>query len=65
MSSVISEPSILVSEKEAARLLGCCERTVSRMRNAGQLKYVNLGKAVRYSREEIIRFVESRLTVAK
>lgn len=65
MSSAISEPPILVNEKEAARMLGCCERTVYRMRKAGELKYVSLGAAIRYSRDEIARFVESRSTVAK
>lgn len=62
MSSVISEPSILVSEKEAAHLLGCCERTVWSMRKDGKIRCVKIGAAVRYSRLEIDRFIEAHST---
>lgn len=55
------EPPILITEKEVARLLGCCERSVWQMRKDGKIRCVKIGTAVRYARAEIDRFVASQM----
>ena len=59
------EPPVLVDSKEAARLLGCCERTLWKMREEGKIRCVKLGAAVRYARKEIDRFIDSQSTPLK
>lgn len=61
MNSKTHEPPVLITEKEAARLLGCCERSVWQMRKDGKIRCVKIGTAVRYARSEIDRFVESQM----
>lgn len=55
------EPPVLITEKEAARLLLCCERTVWKLRSEGKLRCVKLGTAIRYTRTEIDRFIECQM----
>lgn len=61
MNTHTHEPPVLITEKEVARLLGCCERTVWQMRKDGKIRCVKIGTAVRYARSEIDRFVESAM----
>ena len=61
MSTNLHEPPVLITEKEAARLLGCCERSVWQLRKDGKIRCVKIGTAVRYARSEIDRFVASQM----
>ncbi len=61
-ASTPQEPPFLITEKEAARLLGLCERTVWKLRNDKKIRCVKIGAAVRYTREEITRFIESQMS---
>ncbi|QDT29390.1 helix-turn-helix domain-containing protein [Gimesia panareensis] len=56
-----SEPTGLITEREAAQLLGVCERTVWKLRNENKIRCVKIGAAVRYTREEISRFIEAQM----
>ncbi len=62
-STVIAEDghSELITEKEAARLLGCCERSVYMLRKDGKIRCVKIGTAVRYARSEVDRFVKDEM----
>ena len=61
MKTTTHEPPVLITEKETARLLGCCERSVWQMRKDGKIRCVKIGTAVRYARSEIDRFVDSQM----
>jgi len=63
MKTTTHEPPVLITEKETARLLGCCERSVWQMRKDGKIRCVKIGTAVRYARSEIDRFVESQMNL--
>lgn len=56
-----SEPTGLIAEREAAQLLGVCERTVWKLRNENKIRCVKIGSAVRYTPEEIKRFIDSQM----
>ncbi|WP_417374880.1 helix-turn-helix domain-containing protein [Gimesia maris] len=56
-----SEPTGLITEKAAAQLLGVCERTVWKLRKNGKIRCVKIGAAVRYTPEEIRRFIDSQM----
>jgi len=62
MNTETQEAVNLLTEKQAAKLLGCCERTVSRMRKDKKLRCVKIGAAVRYSRDELNRFIDAHTT---
>ena len=51
------EPPLLVDSREAARLLGCCERTLWGLTRDGKLPVVRLGRAVRYSRTTLMDYI--------
>tara|TARA_R110002095_G_scaffold79834_2_gene68597 strand:+ start:3739 stop:3969 length:231 start_codon:yes stop_codon:yes gene_type:complete len=59
MTTVIQETPLLLTERQASKLLNCCERTVARMRQAGEISYVKLRGAIRYSRADLLAFIES------
>lgn len=61
MSTTTQELSRLITEKQTAQLLGVCERTVWKLRNDKKIRCVKIGAAVRYTREEISRFIESQM----
>jgi excisionase family DNA binding protein len=50
----------LITTRQAADLLGVCGKTIRRMRDAGQLRAVLIGRAVRYEQSEIETFIERR-----
>lgn len=56
-----SEPTGLITEKAAAQLLGVCERTVWKLRKNGKIRCVKIGAEVRYTPEEIRRFIDSQM----
>jgi len=55
------EQPILITEKEAARLLGVSDRTVWQLRKDGKLRGIKIGAAVRYARSELDRFIEEQM----
>ncbi|MCH9776581.1 MAG: helix-turn-helix domain-containing protein [Planctomycetes bacterium] len=62
MSTVTETQSILMTEKQVAQLLGCCDRTVWQMRKDGKIRCVKIGAAVRYTQAEVDRFIEAMTT---
>jgi excisionase family DNA binding protein len=56
------ETRLLVTAKEAARLLSISERTLWTLTNAGTIQPVRIGRAVRYAVGELERFIDSQLT---
>ncbi|MBZ0252924.1 MAG: helix-turn-helix domain-containing protein [Candidatus Methylomirabilis sp.] len=58
MANVNPNPSILLDEREAARLLALAVKTLRRWRWEGQgPAFLKLGGAVRYERAELERFI--------
>lgn len=53
---------ILVNEREAARLLGVCEKTLYNLRTEGRVPHLRLGSRVLYSPDALKKWVESQLT---
>lgn len=49
----------LLTEPEAAEALRVCPRTLRKARREGRLRYVLIGRAVRYSPDDLEAFVES------
>ncbi|MCR9232970.1 MAG: helix-turn-helix domain-containing protein [bacterium] len=62
MKTTTQESPVLITEKEAARLLGCCERSVWQLRKDGKLRCVKIGTAVRYARTELDRFIQEQMS---
>lgn len=56
------EQPILITEKEAARLLGVSDRTIWQLRKDGRLRGVKIGAAVRYARSELDRFISEQMS---
>jgi len=54
---------LLVSEREAARLLGVSPRTVFTLRKQGHLKAVKIGASVRYDVRDIRAFINAAKVV--
>lgn len=48
---------LLLTEAEAAERLNLCQRTLRKARQSGQLHYVAIGRAVRYTIEDLESFV--------
>lgn len=61
MSTTTKELPSLITEKQVAQLLGVCERTVWKLRNDKKIRCVKIGAAVRYTQEEVSRFIESQM----
>ena len=49
---------LALKPKEAADMLGISERTLWSLREAGKIKAKKIGRAVRYAKSELIRFLE-------
>ncbi|WP_406693342.1 helix-turn-helix domain-containing protein [Sphingomonas cannabina] len=49
----------LLTEDEAADALKLCPRTLRKQRQAGRLPYVLIGRAIRYTLDDLTQFVES------
>jgi len=62
MSTLSQDQSRLLSESEVAEILGVCKRTVWQMRKEGKLRCVKIKTSVRYTREELNRFIEAQST---
>ncbi len=47
-----------INDKEVARLLGVCHRTVIAWRQAGKLPYYRIGRSIRYRRHDLERALD-------
>lgn len=52
---------ILLTQKQVADRWQTCEETVKRRRQAGSLKWLCLGRAVRFRLADILKFEEERI----
>ncbi len=59
MDEMPTLPPLLVSEREAARLLGVSARTVFTLRHQDKLKAVKIGASVRYDIADIREFIDA------
>ena len=57
------ETPILLSTRQAARLLGICERTLFSLTKKGDIPTVRIGRRVQYCREDLLEFVAGRKAV--
>lgn len=46
--------------KQAAEQVGCCERLIWAFIKSGELKAARLGRSVRITHAELVRFLEAR-----
>lgn len=54
---------LLLTEIEAARRLSLSTRTLRKARSEGKLRYVLIGRAVRYTDDDLKTFIDSLRTV--
>ena len=54
----MNQPPILLTETEAAECLRVCTRTLRKARQAGQLHYILIGRAVRYTLPDLESYIE-------
>jgi excisionase family DNA binding protein len=54
-------PQILVTARQAAKMLAVSERTLWTLTNSGQIRRLKIGASVRYSVAELQRFADSQL----
>jgi excisionase family DNA binding protein len=52
----------LLRESEVAAQLGLSARTVRKLRAAGDIEYILIGRTIRYSVDDINRFIADRKT---
>jgi predicted DNA-binding transcriptional regulator AlpA len=53
-----TEP-LLLSARATAAALGVCEKTLWQLRRDGLLPTVHVGRAIRFDRRDILRFIEA------
>lgn len=51
---------LAVDEYQAAAMLGISERTLWEYRNSGEIPIVRIGRLVRYSVDDLRKFIESK-----
>ena len=51
---------LLVNAKEAARILSISQRKLWQLKNCGEIPYVRIGRAVRYSPDELRKWIDRR-----
>jgi excisionase family DNA binding protein len=54
---------LLVTEKQAARLLGICERKLWDMRHDGLIPYLRVGRSIRYSISDLENWIAAKRQV--
>lgn len=54
---------LLLTETEAAQRLRLSTRTLRKARGEGKLRYVLIGRAVRYTEDDLTSFIDSLRTV--
>ncbi|MCX5653725.1 MAG: helix-turn-helix domain-containing protein [Planctomycetota bacterium] len=50
---------LLMSIRDCAKALALCEKSVWQLTRDGRLPVIRIGRAVRYSREDILAFIEA------
>jgi excisionase family DNA binding protein len=60
IKTVRNEWPLLISENEAARLLGISDRSLFKLRQAGQVPFVRLGGRVLYNPTRLREIAEQR-----
>lgn len=50
---------VLLTEPEAAEALHLCTRTLRKARQQGKLAYILIGRSVRYTMDDLNRFIEA------
>ncbi|QDT89152.1 helix-turn-helix domain-containing protein [Gimesia algae] len=65
MTTTLQDQPLLLTERQVAQLLNCCEKTVYTLRKTGKLNCVRLMKSVRYSREDVMSFIEAQTETAE
>ena len=60
IEDVLAVEPLTVSVKEAAVMLGVCERTIRTLTKSGELPVIRIASRVLYSREDLIDFVRQR-----
>jgi excisionase family DNA binding protein len=53
-------PRLLLSPRETAKMLSVCEKTLWTLTKAGEIPAVRIGRAVRYSMDDLHQWIESR-----
>jgi excisionase family DNA binding protein len=64
MSEGIIEP-LLLNPRQAAAALNICERTLFELTKAGQLPTIRIGRAVRYDRVDLQRWIDETKQVSE
>lgn len=59
MNAVAALPQLL-TEAQAAAQMGICVRSLRKIRKSGGIEYVLIGSAIRYSMDDIARFIDER-----
>ena len=54
-----ADAPLLWTPRETAKALSICGKTLWSLTRAGRLPCVRIGRAVRYSRDDILRFIEA------
>lgn len=63
LGAAVSKPTpvkLAFTMKEAADQVGCCERLIWGFIKSGELKAARLGRSVRITHTELVRFLEAR-----
>ena len=58
--AVAPESAVLLTKREAAAELRMCEKSIENLVKRRELQVVQIGRAVRFEREEIRRFISSK-----
>ncbi len=58
------EPPLLVDSREACRLLCICPRKLWQLSADGKLRAVKIGRMVRYSRQDLMDFINAQRQTA-
>jgi excisionase family DNA binding protein len=59
MDSQVQEKVALLSEKEAAAMLGVSRLTLLRLRNSARISFYRIGRRVLFSADQIVDYLET------
>jgi len=60
MEPITRSERLLVTPSQAAKLLSICERTLFSLAASGQILRIKIGRAVRYSPDDLQRWIDER-----
>lgn len=58
-----SAPPLLLTSRDAARLLAISERTLWGLTKVGKIPVVRIGRSIRYDRHDLTRWIEQNKTI--